>query len=75
MAREKRKWLQSLDLGDQCALLLDRVPGGLTSEQAEDLTGLPMCSLVDRPEYLERLAGWLIAEETFSAEPAYAFVN
>ena len=75
MACEKRKWLKSLDLGDQCGLLLDRVPGGLTSEQAEDLTGLPMCSLVDRPEYIERLAGWLVAEEAFSSEPAYALVN
>lgn len=75
MAREKREWLKSMDLSDQCGLLLDRVKGGLTSEEAEDITGLPMCSLVDRAEYIERLAGWLVAEESFSAEPAYAFVN
>jgi|HubBroStandDraft_4_1064222.scaffolds.fasta_scaffold107600_2 hypothetical protein len=75
MAREKREWLKSMDLADQCGLLLDRVKGGLTSEQAEEITGLPMCSLVDRPEYIERLAGWLASEESFSAEPAYAFVN
>jgi hypothetical protein len=75
MAREKREWLKSMDLADQCGLLLDRVKGGLTSEQAEEITGLPMCSLVDRDEYIERLAGWLVAEESFSAEPAYAFVN
>lgn len=77
LAREKREWLKSIDMSDQCGLLLDRVPGGLTSEQAEDLTGLPMCSLVDRGEYIERLAGWLSAEESFSTErtPAYAFVN
>jgi len=75
MAREKREWLKSMDLADQCGLLLDRVKGGLTSEQAEDITGLPMCSLVDRGEYIERLAGWLVAEESFSSEPAYAFVN
>jgi hypothetical protein len=75
MAREKRAWLQSIDLSDQCGLLLDRVPGGVTSEEAEEITGLPMCSLVDRPEYLERLAGWIVAEESFSAEPSYALVN
>lgn len=77
MAREKREWLKSIDMSDQCGLLLDRVPGGVTSEQAEDITGLPMCSLVDRGEYIERLAGWLHAEESFSTEttPAYAFVN
>lgn len=75
MAREKREWLQSIDLCDQCGLLLDRVPGGVTSEQAEEITGLPMCSLVDRSEYIQRLAGWLVAEESFSSEPEYAFVN
>jgi hypothetical protein len=75
MAREKREWLQSIDLSDQCGLLLDRVPGGVTSEQAEDITGLPMCSLVDRAEYIDRLAGWLSSEESFSTEPAYALVN
>jgi hypothetical protein len=77
MAREKREWLKSVDLSDQCGLLLDRVPGGVSSEQAEEITGLPMCSLVDRAEYIERLAGWLVAEESYSMEttPAYAFVN
>ena len=77
MAREKREWLQSIDLSEQCGLLLDRVPGGVSSEQAEDITGLPMCSLVDRGEYIERLAGWLVAEESYSSErtPSYAFVN
>jgi Flp pilus assembly CpaE family ATPase len=75
MAREKREWLQSIDMAEQCGLLLDRVPGGMTSEQAEDLTGLPMCSLVDRSEYLQRLSGWLVAEETYSTEPVYALVN
>jgi hypothetical protein len=75
MAREKREWLQSIDLADQCGLLLDRIPGGVTSEEAEEITGLPMCSLVDRPEYLERLAGWIVAEESFSSEPSYALVN
>jgi hypothetical protein len=77
MAREKREWLQSIDLSEQCGLLLDRVPGGVSSEQAEDITGLPMCSLVDRGEYVERLAGWLVAEESYTSErtPSYAFVN
>jgi hypothetical protein len=75
MAREKREWLQSIDLADQCGLLLDRVPGGLTSEDAEEITGLPMCSLVDRPEYIERLGGWIVAEESFSAQPTYALIN
>jgi hypothetical protein len=75
MAREKKEWLQSIDLSEQCGLLLDRVPGGVSSDQAEEITGLPMCSLVDRGEYIERLAGWLVAEESYASQPAYAFVN
>ncbi len=75
MAREKRLWLQSIDMAEQCGLLLDRVPGGVGSEEAEEITGLPLCSLVDRREHIERLAGWLVAEETYSSEPAYAVVN
>lgn len=75
MAREKREWLQSIDMADQCGLLLDRVPGGVSAEVAEEITGLPMCSLVDRREYIERLAGWLVAEESYAAEQSYAFVN
>lgn len=75
MAREKREWLQSIDMSDQCGLLLDRVPGGVTSEEAEEICGLPMCSLVDRPEYIERLAGWLAAEESFATGNAYAVIH
>jgi hypothetical protein len=73
MVREKTEWLRSLDLADQCGLLLDRIPGGLCSEEAEEISGLPMCSLVDRPEYIDRFAGWLAAEENFAAEPMYAY--
>jgi len=75
MAREKRDWLQSIDMSDQCGLLLDRVPGGVGVEEAEEIAGLPMCSLVDRREYIERLAGWLVAEESYATEHQYAFVN
>jgi hypothetical protein len=75
MAREKREWLTTLGLADQCGLLLDRVVGGVTSEEAEEITGLPMCSLIDRPEYVTRLAGWLASEEAFAAETEYTTVN
>ncbi len=75
MAREKRDWLESLDLADQCGLLLDRVPGGLSVDAAEQMTGLPMCSLVDRPEYIQRLAGWLVSEEVYSSDSVCALVN
>jgi hypothetical protein len=74
-AREKKEWLQSIDMADQCGLLLDRVKGGVSSEEAEEISGLPMCSLVDRAEYIDRFAGWLAAEESFAAEQVYAFKN
>lgn len=75
LARDKKEWLKSIDLAEQCGLLLDRVPGGLTVDQAEEITGLPMCSLIDRTEYIERLAGWLAAEEVHCSEATYSFVN
>lgn len=75
MAREKKDWLQSIDLSEQCALLLDRVPGGVSIERSEEITGLPMCSLIDRGEYVERLAGWLASEESYASETLYALVN
>src|SRR5258708_2916994 len=43
MAREKRDWLKSIDLPDQCGLLLDRVPGRLAVDKTEQITGLPIC--------------------------------
>lgn len=75
MARERKDWLRSLGLSDQCGLLLERVPGGLTSEQAEEITGLPMCTLVDRLDYIERFAGWLASEEAYASEAAYVSVH
>jgi Flp pilus assembly CpaE family ATPase len=75
MAREKREWLQSMNMAEQCGLLLDRVPGGVSTDEAEEISGLPMCSLVDRPEYIGRFAGWIAAEESFAADPVYSYKN
>ncbi len=75
MAREKKEWLTSIGIADQCGLLLERVPGGVSSEQAEEITALPMCSLVDQADYIERFAGWLASEEAYASEAACASVN
>jgi len=61
LTREKAEWLRSADLGERCGLLLWRASDGATAKQAEESTGLPVCSLVDREEHLERLARWLAA--------------
>ncbi len=75
LARDKREWLQSIDLSEQCGLLLDRVPEGVSSEEAEEITGLPLCSLVDHADFIERLGGWIVAEESFATQASYALVN
>jgi len=62
LTREKAEWLRSADLGERCGLLLWHASDGATAEQAEEYTGLPVCSLVDREEHLERLARWLAAQ-------------
>jgi hypothetical protein len=61
MARYKAEWLRSLDLEENCGLLLRRVPGGAAVPEAEALTGLPVCALVDYAVQMERLAAWLAA--------------
>ena len=59
--RKKAEWLRSLDLIDRCALLLHRTDGG-SARDVEDLTGLPMCSLVETAEQVGHLATWLAAD-------------
>jgi len=63
---EKASWLRQIDLGDRCALLLDRVPDGVTPHEAEEISGLPLCSLVETAEQIAQLALWLAA----STKPA-----
>jgi hypothetical protein len=40
-------------------LLLKRVPGGLSGSDAEDLTGLPVCAILDEADELRRFAKWI----------------
>ena len=62
MAREKAEWLSSLDLSERCGLLLWRTPGGATAAEAEESTGLPVCSLIYGEAQIGLLAGWLAAK-------------
>ena len=59
MVRDKADWLRSIDLGERCGLLLWRALHGASAAEAEDFTGLPVSSLVDREEQLLQLATWL----------------
>jgi hypothetical protein len=61
MARYKAEWLRSLNLVENSGLLIHRVPGGADASEAEKLTGLPVCALLDDAAELDRLAVWLAA--------------
>jgi hypothetical protein len=66
-AREKAEWLRAAGLGDRCGLLLARDPKGIGPREAEDVTGVPVCSLVDTAEQLGQLATWLAAAHQVGA--------
>ena len=74
---DKRDWLRSNDLIEQCGVLLERVPNGANAREAEDYTGLPVCSLVNDYEQIAQLAGWLCASTDFESmgEPMYALAG
>ena len=72
MAREKADWLRGIDLGDKSGLLLWTAPQAATVTQAEDYTGLPVCSLLDGAEQVGRLAAWLAAPHHKAASQAAA---
>jgi hypothetical protein len=70
LARDKAAWIRSQDSGkalaELCALLLRPTPGGLRPDMAEDLAGIPVCSLIQNTVQIKRLAAWL----TLDREPA-----
>lgn len=66
--REKSEWLRSIDLGEQCALLLRRSAKGAGARDMEELTGLPVCSLIENAEQIRQLATWLAADTLARAE-------
>jgi hypothetical protein len=72
MVREKREWLRSIDMDERCGLLLRPEPGGLSPMAAEELTGLPVSSLIDTREQVRSLAHWLCEAEPEVPAQAYA---
>lgn len=60
--REKTEWLSSINLADRCALLLRRTANGAGAREMEELTDLPVCSLIETAEQLGQLATWLAAD-------------
>ena len=67
--REKSEWLSSIGLSDRCALLLRRTAHGAGARGMEELTGLPVCSLIETAAQLGQLATWLAADTVARAAP------
>jgi hypothetical protein len=63
LAKYRAAWLRSLDLAENSAILLNRVPAGIGAAEAEDRTELPVCSVMDDNDQLGNLAGWLAAPQ------------
>lgn len=70
--REKAAWLRSIDLGERCGVLLERVPGGAKASDVEDLTGLPVSALIENQQQIGQLASWLAASQNVEAAAKYA---
>lgn len=60
--RERTEWMRTVDLAEQSALLLRRSANGVNARDMEELTGLPVCSLIETAEQLSHLATWLAAD-------------
>jgi hypothetical protein len=61
-AREKTAWLRAVKRDDCFGLVLLPSPGGATSRQAEDITGLPVCAVIQKDSDIAQLACWIAQE-------------
>lgn len=59
--RERMQALHSIHAEERCALLLYREPDGVSAVEAEQMTGLPLCSFVDEETQVAQLGRWLAA--------------
>jgi hypothetical protein len=57
--RGKMNWLRSLNLANDAGLLLEPTPHGASAGEAEEKTGVPVCSLVENASQITQLATWL----------------
>jgi hypothetical protein len=59
LLRDRLSVLRRWGVQGKCGMLLIPVPNGLRPDLAEELTDLPVCSLVETASQLKQLAGWL----------------
>ena len=70
--REKVEELHSMNVNERCALLLTMVPNGVSVAEAEEISGLPVCSLVDTEQQIAQLGKWLAANTSQPQQLALA---
>jgi hypothetical protein len=61
-AREKAAWLRAIKRDDCCGLILLPSPCGASAREAEDITGLPVCAVIQNDSDMDRLARWIAQE-------------
>lgn len=71
--REKAEWLRSIDMIELVGLLIRNTPGGHAADEIEELTGLPVCSLIGTRSQMDQLALWLAANTSVPEEGAASF--
>lgn len=72
---EKTEWLRSIDLMERVGLLLRRSPEGMKADEVEEITGLPVCCLVESKEHIQLLAQWLGNSTHATTEPGFALAG
>ena len=70
--REKVEALHSMNVDERCALLLTMAPNGVSVAEAEEISGLPVCSLVDTEQQIAQLGKWLAANTSEPQQLALA---
>ena len=61
-ACEKAAWLRAIKLDESCGLILLSTSGGASAREAEEITGLPVCALLQKDADVEQLARWIAQE-------------
>lgn len=71
--REKAEWLRSIDMIELVGLLIRNVADGKSADEIEQITGLPVCSLIGTRSQMDQLALWLAANTSVPEEGAASF--
>jgi Flp pilus assembly CpaE family ATPase len=74
--RDKAEWLRSIDMNDRVGLLVRRSPDGPGAAEIEDITGLPVCSLIETDAQMAQFARWLASHNSVPEfDAAYALAG